>query len=235
MRKFIVSTLMVLLFSVAIAQTFIGAGEDETQLFQAKQPWAATVLASPDTKIYLYDASTEQRIRLLVDGQENTETGTFYLSVESTDSWIIDIVGEDVQEVDELQASGPQPVPLEIDDRPIEVSLNDYIDAQSGFGEQRYNRDRILFEDYDCSDFPSSAAAQRFFQSNGGPRADRYGLDRDGDGFACEWDPRQVYRQQNRPSTTSQSSSGPCGPGRHWVSGYTRSNGTRVSGYCRRN
>jgi len=39
----------------------------------------------------------------------------------------------------------------------------------------------------DCSDFSSSAAAQKYFLSNGGPLSDPSDLDRDGDGFACEW------------------------------------------------
>ncbi|WP_353401685.1 excalibur calcium-binding domain-containing protein [Pseudophaeobacter arcticus] len=38
-----------------------------------------------------------------------------------------------------------------------------------------------------CSDFPSAAAAQKFFLTSGGPRKDRHGLDGDGDGLACEW------------------------------------------------
>ena len=41
--------------------------------------------------------------------------------------------------------------------------------------------------DWDCADFPSAAHAQQFFLSTGGPVADQHGLDRDGDGAACEW------------------------------------------------
>ena len=41
--------------------------------------------------------------------------------------------------------------------------------------------------DRDCSDFASDSAAQSFFIANGGPISDPHGLDRDGDGFACEW------------------------------------------------
>ena len=35
----------------------------------------------------------------------------------------------------------------------------------------------------------SDAAAQEAFLKAGGPERDRYGLDPDGDGFACRWDP----------------------------------------------
>lgn len=38
-----------------------------------------------------------------------------------------------------------------------------------------------------CSDFATSGAAQRFFLLSGGPHRDPNGLDRDGDGNACEW------------------------------------------------
>ncbi|MCY4305439.1 MAG: hypothetical protein OXC62_11805 [Aestuariivita sp.] len=40
-----------------------------------------------------------------------------------------------------------------------------------------------------CSRYLSSHQAQLVFLSNGGPTRDRFGLDPDGDGFACDWDP----------------------------------------------
>ena len=39
----------------------------------------------------------------------------------------------------------------------------------------------------DCSAFPSSSAAQRYFLAAGGPAKDPHNLDGDGDGLACEW------------------------------------------------
>lgn len=41
-----------------------------------------------------------------------------------------------------------------------------------------------------CLKFPSSDLAQQEFLARGGPNRDRLGLDPDGDGFACGWDPR---------------------------------------------
>lgn len=41
-----------------------------------------------------------------------------------------------------------------------------------------------------CMKFPSSDLAQQEFLARGGPDRDRLGLDPDGDGFACDWDPR---------------------------------------------
>jgi hypothetical protein len=41
-----------------------------------------------------------------------------------------------------------------------------------------------------CAKFPSPDLAQQDFLSRGGPQRDPQGLDPDGDGFACSWDPR---------------------------------------------
>lgn len=41
-----------------------------------------------------------------------------------------------------------------------------------------------------CGKYASADLAQEAFLANGGPERDREGLDPDGDGFACGWDPR---------------------------------------------
>ena len=41
-----------------------------------------------------------------------------------------------------------------------------------------------------CARFASADLAQEEFLARGGPERDRSGLDPDGDGFACFWDPR---------------------------------------------
>lgn len=40
-----------------------------------------------------------------------------------------------------------------------------------------------------CARFGSDEAAQQAFLERGGPKADRIGVDPDGDGYACDWDP----------------------------------------------
>lgn len=47
-----------------------------------------------------------------------------------------------------------------------------------------------------CGRFQDQDEAQRAFLGGGGPQTDRYGLDPDGDGFACKWDPAP-YRNLN--------------------------------------
>ncbi|WP_244868019.1 hypothetical protein [Vannielia litorea] len=59
-------------------------------------------------------------------------------------------------------------------------------------GEKIYRRSFTSQRKYDraCSGQPSAAQAQQAFLAAGGPQRDRLGMDPDGDGFACGWDPR---------------------------------------------
>ena len=45
-----------------------------------------------------------------------------------------------------------------------------------------------------CGRFRDADAAQRAFLAGGGPARDRYGIDPDGDGFACTGIPRPTAR-----------------------------------------
>lgn len=55
--------------------------------------------------------------------------------------------------------------------------------GRSGFsGQNRFNRN--------CAKYESSDLAQIAFLEAGGPERDRMGIDPDGDGYACFWDPR---------------------------------------------
>jgi hypothetical protein len=50
----------------------------------------------------------------------------------------------------------------------------------STFGQCWFNR-------YDCSDFSTQFEAQAVYRACGGRQNDVHRLDRDGDGWACEW------------------------------------------------
>ena len=58
-------------------------------------------------------------------------------------------------------------------------------------GTQMYKRSKMGFTNVNkaCAKFPSPDLAQEAFLAAGGPDRDRKGLDPDGDGFACAWDP----------------------------------------------
>ena len=54
--------------------------------------------------------------------------------------------------------------------------------------------------DWNCAKYASQSAAQEAFLVKGGPKFDPNGLDPDGDGFACYWDPgpfRSVLKDNN--------------------------------------
>lgn len=59
-------------------------------------------------------------------------------------------------------------------------------------GTQMYRRGGIRFTSPEraCARYPSADLAQEAFLDRGGPDRDPLGLDPDGDGFACGWDPR---------------------------------------------
>lgn len=58
-------------------------------------------------------------------------------------------------------------------------------------GTQMYKRGGLRLNSYNaaCAKFPSPDLAQEAFLAAGGPDRDRKGLDPDGDGYACAWDP----------------------------------------------
>ena len=58
-------------------------------------------------------------------------------------------------------------------------------DRSSLSGDSRFQRN--------CAKYRTPDDAQRDFISRGGPQRDRLGIDPDGDGFACGWDP-QAFR-----------------------------------------
>jgi hypothetical protein len=60
----------------------------------------------------------------------------------------------------------------------------------SAYGNKLYQRTATgstTADQKNCSDFNSSAAAQKFFLASGGPSSDPNRLDGDGDGLACDW------------------------------------------------
>lgn len=60
-------------------------------------------------------------------------------------------------------------------------------------GQPLYRRSGIAAQarfDAACAKYAPDDHAQEVFLDAGGPERDRYGMDPDGDGFACYWDPR---------------------------------------------
>ena len=84
----------------------------------------------------------------------------------------------------------------------------DYLGRRTSSAEGRttFARGQSVTGDKNCGDFGSGHAAQKFFLKVGGPSSDPHGLDRDGDGFACEWGAevkRVAAKNAPRPKVTT--------------------------------
>jgi hypothetical protein len=85
--------------------------------------------------------------------------------------------------------------PKDLPVRPGEIGPNivDYaLKTTNNPGTPLYKRGSLGLRDplVVCAKFASPDLAQAEFLAKGGPERDRGGLDPDGDGFACSWDPR---------------------------------------------
>ncbi len=73
------------------------------------------------------------------------------------------------------------------------ASLVDYaLNTTNPRGQSLYKRSALNGQAKfarNCAKYPSPDLAQAAFLSKGGPKRDRLGIDPDGDGFACSWDP----------------------------------------------
>ena len=109
-------------------------------------------------------------------------------------------IASDAERLARLRAArqdvAPEPVPA----RPADASPNIVayaVSAGNAVGEPRYRRSGLLsiarLRDA-CARHPSPDRAQEAFLAAGGPARDRGGLDPDGDGYACEWDPAPFRR-----------------------------------------
>ena len=70
----------------------------------------------------------------------------------------------------------------------VEYALN----APNVKGQEWYSRSLLSGQNRfqrNCAAYATPDDAQRDFMSRGGPERDRLGIDPDGDGFACGWDP----------------------------------------------
>ena len=110
-----------------------------------------------------------------------------------------------------LAACGTAPSETASSGKSIKFDSNN----SSGVGVTRFARaegtQRVsTASDRDCSDFAGGRAAQQFFVKAGGPSNDPHDLDRDGDGYACEWG-NELRRREAAEAATSRCHTGPRG------------------------
>lgn len=88
-----------------------------------------------------------------------------------------------------------QPTALPERDEEVGPNIVEYaLNAPNRLGQEWYSRSLLVIDPVgkfqrNCASFRSPDEAQREFLSRGGPERDPLGVDPDGDGFACGWDP----------------------------------------------
>lgn len=104
-------------------------------------------------------------------------------------------IESDAERLAGYQAAYTQVEPEAVPERPrgSSVSIVQFaLSTSNSVGEAIYQRSSLSGQaraDRNCSRYTSADFAQIAFLEAGGPRRDRYGIDPDGDGFACDWNP----------------------------------------------
>lgn len=103
------------------------------------------------------------------------------------------------------QAAARQQIqPTAVPQRPSNTGPNivEYaINAPNARGQEWYSRSLLSGQgrsQRNCAAYANDDDAQRDFLARGGPESDRRGLDPDGDGFACGWDPAPFKQAAGR-------------------------------------
>ena len=104
--------------------------------------------------------------------------------------------------IEQRRSQFEQVAPTALPDRPSSTGPNIVAFALSTThapGESVYNRSSLFGPGNarNCNRYSSANEAQTAFLAAGGPQRDRQGLDPDGDGYACGWDPTP-FRLANR-------------------------------------
>ncbi len=106
--------------------------------------------------------------------------------------------------LEQRRAQFEQVAPTALPERPESIGPNIVAYALSTShapGEAIHNRSSLFGrrDGRNCNRYSNANEAQAAFLSAGGPERDRKGLDPDGDGYACGWDPTP-FRLANRAS-----------------------------------
>ncbi|MFY0635786.1 MAG: hypothetical protein JXQ91_18400 [Vannielia sp.] len=104
-------------------------------------------------------------------------------------------IASDAQRIQQQRAQFEQAPVTALPSRPQDTGPNlaEYALSTTNLpGQKIYRRGFTSQRKHDraCRDQSSAALAQQAFLSAGGPEKDKLGMDPDGDGFACGWDPR---------------------------------------------
>lgn len=104
-------------------------------------------------------------------------------------------IESDAARLEGYRANYQQVQPEALPDRPSgnTTSIVQFaLSTTNSVGQPLYQRSSLSGDaraQRNCSRYTSADFAQIAFLESGGPQRDRYGIDPDGDGFACAWDP----------------------------------------------
>ena len=155
----------------------------------------------------LGDVLDEEPVTTTVAGEEIGELDTTRLSDENDFEAVSErqSIESDAERVEKNRALYVLIEPTSLPRRPGSnvPSIVEYaLKTTNPVGTQLYSRQfasKTRF-DWNCAKYSSQSAAQEAFLVWGGPRVDPKGIDPDGDGFACYWDPkpfRSVLKDSN--------------------------------------
>jgi len=155
----------------------------------------------------LGDVLDEEPVTTTAAGEEIGELDTTRLSDENDFEAVSErqSIESDAERVEKNRALYVLIEPTSLPRRPGSnvPSIVEYaIKTTNPVGTQLYSRpfaSKTRF-DWNCAKYSSQSAAQEAFLVWGGPRVDPKGIDPDGDGFACYWDPkpfRSVLKDNN--------------------------------------
>lgn len=121
-------------------------------------------------------------------------------------------IESDAARLEGYRANYQQVQPEAVPNRPSgnTTSIVQYaLSTTNSVGQPLYQRSSLSGEARarrNCSRYTSADFAQIAFLESGGPKRDQYGIDPDGDGFACAWDPApfRAARGVEVPTATTE-------------------------------
>jgi|GEM_PF-300011 len=123
-------------------------------------------------------------------------------------------IESDAQRLEGYQAAYTQVEPQALPQRPrgSSVSIVKYaLETTNAVGQQIYSRSALSGSqraERNCARYTSADFAQIAFLEKGGPKRDKLGLDPDGDGFACSWNPVPFRAARNGGVTAAATQTG---------------------------
>lgn len=171
-----------------------GAGTTATELYRSAPPAAATSEATPAGQPPVMETDTNGPGQPAIPGaagyQDSISDEQDFSAVAARET-----IESDAERIAANRARYQVVEPTELPQRPgenLSLVVRFALATDNPKGQPLYSRSMLFAKarfDRNCAKYPSSEEAQEAFLKRGGPQRDPMGLDPDGDGFACYWDP----------------------------------------------